>query len=655
MLWTRAIRSKGGDAPVPLRLEVSEKESFEVLVVNKMLEASSQSDFAVRVLVEGLQADRSYFYRFRAEGDLSRVGRTRTAPKHDADVEPRFAWVSCQDYAANFYSAYRRLLNDDKAAKAAEQLHFILHIGDFIYETRQAAFMQTSDDELQPIELKSAKGEHRGIPEFPSGGGMTSDGTNFANTLDDYRHIYKSYLLDMDLQDARARWPFICVWDDHEFSDDCWQTQANYERDGTTDEPSQKRRVAASQAWFEYVPAALSDAEALDDVAQPAKDWKTVEVENAPYSEVIEVSEPNNQKAIGALTIYRSLRWGKHVELVLTDNRSYRSDHAMAEEVTKGNITIFHPRVALPKDAVNAMDAGRTANGGKPEATVLNFENRRKDSPPGTLLGAAQKTWWKAVMQASPATFKIWANSVPLLRILLDHTAVASLIANDLLLSPDAWDGYNSERKELMAFLGDNQISNVVSLSGDHHAHYAGVIYDDFDADQKKPVMVDLVAAGISSNSQWSLVAGALQGAFAPELAAVVAPVKQLIVYDSTALGGQDKAVVNLNTMIRYGSRAAKVAAETNDIGMIEAARDPNVNAHLRYADTHAIGYGIAHVSADAVTATLVTIERSYQDLGDKSPNIRGRATFSVPRVDKPSDATLMEPELTGKKPFPLV
>jgi alkaline phosphatase D len=653
MLWTRVIRSMQADTPIALRLELSETESFDELLLSKMLEATRQSDFAVRVLVEGLQADRIYHYRFRAGGDSSRVGRTRTAPKHDADVEPRFAWVSCQDYSANFYGAYRRMINDDKAAPEAEQLQFILHIGDFIYETRQAGFMQASDDNLQPIELKSAQGAPRVMPEFPSGGGVTADGTNFAKTLDDYRHIYKTYLLDEDLQEARARWPFLCVWDDHEFSDDCWQTQANYERAASTEEPSQRRRVAASQAWFEYVPAALSDAEAFGPVVQQAEDFKAVEVEDAPYSAVVEVDEPNNVKAIGAITIYRNLRWGKHVELMLVDSRSYRSDHAMAEEVTKDNIFIFHPRIGLPKDAVNAMDAGRTANDGQPADSVLGFENTRKASPPGSLLGAAQKTWWKDAMQASEATFKIWANPVPLLRILLDRTDVP-LIANDLLLSPDAWDGYNTERKELMAFLQAEKISNVVSLSGDHHAHFAGVVYDDFDASEKTPVMVDLVVAGISSNSQFSLVAGALSGAFGPDLAAIVEPVRQLIVYDSTALGGQDKAVVNLNTLIRYGSRAANVAAKTHDIPQIEAARDPAINAHLRYVDTHAFGYGLAHVSADALTATLVTIERSFEDLGKQSPEIRRRATFRVPRVDKPAEAKLPEPELTGKKPFPL-
>ena len=40
------------------------------------------------------------------------------------------------------------------------------------------------------------------------------------STLADYRTVYRAYLTDPDLQDARARWPFVPVWDNHEFS---WQ------------------------------------------------------------------------------------------------------------------------------------------------------------------------------------------------------------------------------------------------------------------------------------------------------------------------------------------------------------------------------------------------------------------------------------------------
>ncbi|MET0388522.1 MAG: alkaline phosphatase D family protein [Polyangiales bacterium] len=648
MLWTRAVPASG-EGPVALVLEVSESEDLSDPVVRQPLEAASDDDFTVRIFVEDLSPGRIYYYRFSGSGSESRVGRTRTAPEVDADVEPRFVWASCQDYASNFYGAWRRLLNDDRAASEDEQLHFVLYVGDFIYETRGADFMQSVNDDLEGVALESSAGVPRVIPPFPS-----DPAAEFATTLEDYRHLYKHYLNDPDLQDARARWPFIQVWDDHEFTNDCWQTQSNYTNESTTDEPSQRRRLAASRAWFEFVPAALSDAKAVSGTEQLAKDFSPVDVEDAPYDEVIEVTEPNNVAALSAITIYRNFRWGRHLELVLTDNRSYRSDHPLPEEVAEENFLIFDPRIALPKIAIDTMDAGRDANGGDPPAVVADLRNTRRESPPGTILGREQKAWWKSVMSASTATFKVWGNSLPLLRFLLDRRAVATLLPNDLLLSDDAWDGYNTERKELMAYLRDENIVNVVSLSGDHHAHFAGVVHDDYDADEPTPIMVDFATAGISSNSQWSSVAAVLAAGFDPVLAPLIEPVKHLIVYDSTELGGSTKAVPNLNTLILYGSEAASVAAETHDQAQIEAARDPAINAHLRYADAHAFGFGIAHVRADTLEATLVSVERAFTDQGDKSPELRGTAKFTVPRVDQIGDLVLEEPELTGKKPFPL-
>jgi len=652
VLWTRALPKEGVDATsVALQLQVSETEDFSTLVVDQALEALAANDFTARIYVDNLTADRWYYYRYVAGSDYSRVGRTRTAPEADADVEPRFAWASCQDYEANFYTSYRLLLDNDLKASEAEQLHFILFVGDFIYETRSADFMQALTDELQPTQLQTQDGNPRIVPEFPSGSAQ------YAQSVDDYRQLYKQYLTDPNLQEARARWPFIQVWDDHEFTDDCWQTQANYTRENSTDEPSQKRRVAASQAWFEYIPAALSNAQPRADGPQPAHDFTPVEVEDAPYTKTLEVTEPNNQKALSAITIYRSLRWGKHLEIVITDNRSYRSDHAIAEESTVGNPLIFDPRVALPKDAVNTLDAGRTADDGNPPDTVQEIPNTRKDSEPGTMLGATQKDWFKATLAASNATFKVWANSVPLLRFLVERSA-APILAYDRVLTSDAWDGYNTERKELMAYFKEQSIKNVVSLSGDHHAHYAGLVYDDYDAESPTPVMTDFATAGISSNSQWSLVAGALSGAAESfgSLAELLVPVQQLITYDSTTLGGSTKAVVNLNTLLLYGSQAAAKAAETNDIAQAEAARDPQVNPHLRYADAHSFGYGLAHVTGSALTTTLVTIERTFNetDPANTAPQARGTVSFRVPNIQDYSELTAVQPEFTGKKPFPL-
>ena len=73
------------------------------------------------------------------------------------------------------------------------------------------------------------------------------------DSLEDYRVVYHAYLHDPDLQDARARWPFVSMWDNHEFSWNGWQASMQVRRRRLG--PAQTLKVAANQAWFEYQPA----------------------------------------------------------------------------------------------------------------------------------------------------------------------------------------------------------------------------------------------------------------------------------------------------------------------------------------------------------------------------------------------------------------
>ncbi|MDH5675326.1 MAG: alkaline phosphatase D family protein [Myxococcales bacterium] len=652
MLWTRA-EPEDGESSVMVELQVALDESFADLVVEQTLEAGLEHDHTLRVVVEALSPSTTYYYRFVSGEGESRVGRTWTAPEADDDVAVGLAWVSCQDFTSGFHGAYRRMINDDEQAAESDRVRFVLHVGDFIYETRREEFQTALDEDLERVDLIDRDGVPRTVAPFPSGGGETASGGSFAQTVDDYRHLYKSYLGDPDLQDARARWPFVCIWDDHEFSNDCWQTQANYTSEHSTDEPSQSRRVAANQAWFEYIPAILEEAEEADGVAPAAHDFRPVEVEDVRYDEGIDIDEPNNSKALGSLTIYRRLRFGRHLELVLTDNRSYRSDHALPEELTTGNPLIFQARGGLPLDVVVTLDAGNTANGGDPPASIDNFENVRRDSPPGTMLGAEQKQWFKDVMRATDATFKLWGNSVPLLRVRLDATAV-DLIPKDLMLGPDAWDGYGTERRELMGFLRDEGIQNVISLSGDHHAHLAGVVHDDYDADSPTPVMVDFATAGISSAAMFTAIAGAIRSAAGEGLEALVAPILKVVNYDETQFGGERKAVPNFNALVLYGSAAANAIADSGDVAEGEALRLPGLNDHLRFVDTASQGYGLARIGADGADVTLVAIEVPVLDRGEEGARERYRASFTVPRLGDGESLVLDVPEIEGAKPFPL-
>lgn len=641
VLWTRVQDSAGPMNAISVMAEVSRTADFTTLLVEQELTVDASSDHTLRLLVTGLEAGSTYYYRFRAGDTTSTVGRTLTAPPADDTAPVRLAWVSCQDYATGTYGAYRELMNYDDAQPEGQRIQFIVHLGDFIYETIDQGFQGALDENFQPIEISNRDGSPRRVDPFPSGGGQAGE-ARFAQTLDDYRHLYKQFLRDPDLQAARARWPFIHTWDDHEFTNDAWQTQANYEIGDSLDEPSQERKVACHQAWFEFIPSNLSDAEGVPGVTPRASDFTPTQVTDTPYSEVDAdnlVTEANNLSALASMTIYRSFRYGQNVELVVTDTRSYRSDHPIPEELTQSQV-FFDPRNAVPKDMTDIFDAGMTANGGNPPADVLGIPNPRTQSPPGAMLGAQQKAWFKDTLLGSTATWKVWANSAPLMRLVARNEPPDVLLA-DRIVSSDAWDGYHTERTELGTFIRDSNIQNLVVITGDIHGHFAGQVVDDFNAATPQPIGAEFVAAGVSSNSMFAFYENAVRS-LEPSL-------RGLVTYDSQPFGGQDTFVNNLNVMLLHGAGAARAAESSHDLAAIEAASDPLANRHLKFTDTNAQGYGILTVTADDVTASLVTIVRPLVD-NPEGPGIKYRATFTMAKDDPSS---LSDPAFEGPPPFP--
>jgi alkaline phosphatase D len=355
------------------------------------------------------------------------------------------------------------------------------------------------------------------------------------------------------------------------------------------------------------------------------------------------VEEPNNVAAVGSITIYRNFRWGANVDLIITDLRSYRSDHAILEEEATPPL-FFDPRNVLPKDMVLTFDQGMTANGGNPPTTVDGYPNPRTASPVGTMLGATQKQWWKDTMMASTATWKLWANEVMLIRCNINNVGGSpGLLGVDRIMDGDAWDGYPTERAELMGFLLANDIENVVALSGDIHATFAGVIVDDPDSATPTPVATELVVAGISSNSLFSFYEAATRPPIPAQL-------RQIVTVDASSTGGS-AFTPTLNMTLLHGTGASVTFAGSLDLATAQAAYDPTINPNLLYADADSQGYGYAKVTATEITGVMTIINRPIMTPSNSGPGILRTATFTIPAGNP---AGMTGPTMTGTKPFPM-
>lgn len=221
VLWTRLAPDplNGGgmpEAPVAVRWEIAADARFSKIVDRGEVLATPQFAHAVRVSARGLEPSRWYWYRFMAGDAVSAIGRTRSAPAaDDARGKLAFAIASCQHYEHGHYAAYRDM--------AQQQLDFVVHVGDYIYEGSWGR----RDRVVR---------EHHTAEPY---------------TLADYRNRYAQYKLDPNLQAAHAACPWLVTWDDHEVDND-------YARDRSQDmDPVDAfllRRAAAYQAWYEHMP-----------------------------------------------------------------------------------------------------------------------------------------------------------------------------------------------------------------------------------------------------------------------------------------------------------------------------------------------------------------------------------------------------------------
>jgi alkaline phosphatase D len=228
VVWTRLapapleIDGGMGDAPVEVAWQVARDPAMTQVVREGAAVARVELAHSVHVELDGLEPGRDYFYRFRSGDAESMTGRARTLPAAGSAVgELRFAAAGCQQWEGGYYTAWRGIAED--------QLDFVFHYGDYIYERAYSA----TDRQGHALA--------RVMPQdFP-----------VCMTLTDYRRRYALYKSDLDLQAAHAACAFVSSFDDHEVADN-WASASDPKN--TPAEAFLVRRAAAFQAWYEHMP-----------------------------------------------------------------------------------------------------------------------------------------------------------------------------------------------------------------------------------------------------------------------------------------------------------------------------------------------------------------------------------------------------------------
>lgn len=230
ILWTRYTPSDDEQGKPLIVLDVATDKDFKTAIVSQRVEADPDSDYTVYADVSDLKSNTTYYYRFRSEktNALSVTGKTKTLPAPGECSDVKIAVVSCANFQAGLFNVY--------GAVAESEADFVVHLGDYIYEYGQGGY-GTNPTTVELNRLHKPSGE--------------------IITVDDYRTRYRQYRSDEQLQKAHQLKPFICVWDDHEITNNAYKDGAENhqaeEGDYTT------RKMSAIQVWHEYLPARVEN------------------------------------------------------------------------------------------------------------------------------------------------------------------------------------------------------------------------------------------------------------------------------------------------------------------------------------------------------------------------------------------------------------
>ncbi|MEW4453916.1 alkaline phosphatase D family protein [Bremerella sp. JC817] len=278
VLWTRLAPDpiNGGGMPddaFQVTWELAEDEGFRKIVQSGKTLATPQLGHSVHIEVAGLPADRWFYYRFQCGDAVSPTGRARTTPAFNVMADKlRFAFASCQHFEHGYFTAYEHM--------AQEDLDLVLHLGDYIYEYG---------------ENKKAVRQHTGSE---------------IKSLTDYRNRYALYRSDEHLRAAHAKCPWLVVWDDHEFDNNCAADIS--EEDDVNPADFLLRRANAYQAYYESMP--------LRKRSMP----------KGPH-----------------MQLYRRIPYGQLANFEMLDTRQYRSDQPNGDGLKPMNEAALDPKNTL--------------------------------------------------------------------------------------------------------------------------------------------------------------------------------------------------------------------------------------------------------------------------------------------------------------------
>jgi uncharacterized protein YjiK/phosphodiesterase/alkaline phosphatase D-like protein len=465
VLWTRV----NGTQSVTLTAQVSTSATFSGTPLSFTGATDASRDSILKIAATGLSPDTRYYYRFvvSGTGERSLTGTFKTPPSPNASAPLHFGFSGDNDGLMRPYSLATVI--------PAQNLDFYLNLGDVIYEN--ASNLTTSGPHNgQPwlnspsVALSNDSLSLNGIPRafIPGGAPFATR----AQLKADYEKKYRENFLPVNvdgqnsLQVLYAAQGNYTTWDNHELGNRKYidgGAPAGGSVGGAAGTDSPTGRGVDARAYTGSNTGGSGNVNNVNDAADllssadlanaggfmnKAAGFLALENVFLSYQPIADrgtVNAPNDPRTNGTRQLYSAVRWGKNGVFINTDSRSYRDIR------------------------LKTADAAADDNGA------------RADNTKRTYLGVTQLAWLKQQLldaQNSGTTWKFVSISDPIDQLGPIGGALTGTITTVNADGGKAYmGGYRAERNDLLKFIADNRITNVVFLSTDDHQNRINEVY----------------------------------------------------------------------------------------------------------------------------------------------------------------------------------
>ena len=428
--WVHASDSSAVNQAATLRLEISTNKNFASPILSQSIATKAEDGLTAKLTINTLTPGVTYYYRFidASSSAVSLDGVFKTAPTADSAAALKFAFSGCAD---GRYAPFP-VVNWETTNPGYD---FFIMNGDAAYPTDENL---TSSGETNPtLQGTTVEKILQGNREKFLGNLVPATNAEGATSQASLQSLYRSQSIYASYDNHDTGDSFLeaggaprALLDDPEMID---LTNNERPREGTY-----------KPEWFVNSninpTTSLNDSDKFKAVIKAWGDYMPIPQASLSFA------DPSNRAPVDPV-LYNSQYWGKGALIINLDDRSYRD--AKITDAKDNDVSVIDPKGA---DNPNRTILGKT------QFDWLKNELKQAQAKQTT----QQNPVWKFINISSPIDVVGAPGNT-------ESSTINAEYAQGVVNAKSWWGNYRYERNELLKYIAENAITNVVFLASDDH------------------------------------------------------------------------------------------------------------------------------------------------------------------------------------------